>query len=129
VNSDTAGVIGHRTVRCAHRQKTSPTARKWSGAINTPQPPHSKPSKHSKFFIHCKSKVQHSKTQSKQSIHSKPPNQLNSIRDLREGVLCSFVALVAWIGLFFFPSYSQETCKRRKRHLSVWWSLRGLSDL
>jgi hypothetical protein len=22
---------------------------------------------------------------------------------LREGVLCSFVALVAWIGLFLFP--------------------------
>jgi hypothetical protein len=28
-------------VRCAHRQQASPTARKWLGAINTPQPPHS----------------------------------------------------------------------------------------
>jgi hypothetical protein len=61
------------TVRCAHRQQPLPTARKWLGAINTPQPPHSKPSKHFEFLIHCKSKVQHSKTQSKQSIHSKLP--------------------------------------------------------
>jgi hypothetical protein len=49
------------------------TARKWLGAINTPQPPHSKPSKPSKIFIYCKSKVQHSKTQSKLGIHSKVP--------------------------------------------------------
>jgi hypothetical protein len=26
----------HRTVRCAHRQQTQPTARKWLEAINTP---------------------------------------------------------------------------------------------
>jgi hypothetical protein len=30
--------------------------------------------------------------------------------------LCSFVALVAWLGLFLFRSYSQELCKRSKRH-------------
>jgi hypothetical protein len=26
------------------------------------------------------------------------------------------VALVAWLGLFFFHSYSQVLCKRSKRH-------------
>jgi hypothetical protein len=73
------------------------------GAINTPQPPHSLASKDSEHSIHCKSKRLHSKTHSLDQILSKPPNQFNSIRDLREGALCSFVALVAWIGLFFFP--------------------------
>jgi hypothetical protein len=39
-----------------------------------------------------------------------------------------YVALVAWFGLFLFPSISQVTCNQSKRHLSVWWFLRGLSD-
>ena len=60
VNSDCP--VRHRTLRCAHRQQTSPTTRKWLGAINTPQPPHSLASKHSEVFIHCKSEVQHFKT-------------------------------------------------------------------
>jgi hypothetical protein len=90
------------TVRCAHRQQTLPTARKWLGAINTPQSPHSKPSKHSKVFIHCKSKVQHSKTQSKQSIHSKFPKSTLVLKGLWEDHLCSFVARVPWIA--FLPS-------------------------
>jgi hypothetical protein len=28
--------VRHRTVRCVHRQQPLPTARKWLGAINTP---------------------------------------------------------------------------------------------
>jgi hypothetical protein len=36
--------------------RNQPTARSGWEVINTPQPPHSLPSKHSKFFIHCKSK-------------------------------------------------------------------------
>jgi hypothetical protein len=108
--------------------QAEPTTMKWLGAINTPQPPHSLPSKFSEHHIQYKSKRLHSKTHSIDQILSKPPNQLNSIRDLRDGVLCSFVALIAWIGLFLFPSISQVTCNRSKRHLSVWWSLRGLSD-
>jgi hypothetical protein len=44
----------------------------------------------------------HSKTHSIDQILSKPPNQLNSIRDLREGVLCSLLLLL--LGLAFsFP--------------------------
>jgi hypothetical protein len=30
--------------------------------------------------------------------------------------LCSFVVLVACLGLFLFHSYSQVLCKRSKRH-------------
>jgi hypothetical protein len=61
---------------------------KWLGAINTPQPPHSYSSKHSKHPIQYKSKRLHSKTHPIYWILSKPPNQLNFIRDLSEGVLC-----------------------------------------
>jgi hypothetical protein len=120
--------VVHRTVRCAHRQQPLPTARKWLGAINTPQPPHSLASKFSEHPIHCKSKRLHSKTHSIDQILSKPTNQLNSIRDLREGVLCFFVALVAWID--FLPSslLFLSACKAKQEKPSVWWSLRGLSD-
>jgi hypothetical protein len=51
---------GARTVRCAHHQQSLPMARKWLGAINTPQPPHSLASKYSEHSIHCKSKRLHS---------------------------------------------------------------------
>jgi hypothetical protein len=50
------------TVRCAHRQQPPQRIWKWLGAINTPQPPHSYQSKHSKHLIQCKSKRLHSKT-------------------------------------------------------------------
>jgi hypothetical protein len=118
----------HRTVRCAHREQPPQRLWKWLGAINTPQPPHSYPSKHSKHLIQYKSKRLHSKTHQIHWILSKPPNSLNSIRDLREGVFVFFVDLVAWLGLFLFNSYSQVLCKRSRRHISVWWSLRSLSD-
>jgi hypothetical protein len=104
-DSEQCGPGRHRTVWCAHRQQTSPTAMKVVGGYKYSQPPHLKLSKFSEHPIHCKSKKLHSKTHPIDQILSKPPNQLNSIRDLREGVLCSFVALVARIGLFFFPSY------------------------
>jgi Ca2+-dependent lipid-binding protein len=116
------------TVWCAHRQQAEPTARKWLGAINTPQPPHSWASKFSELLIQYKSKVNHSKTYSKHSIHSKFPKSTLVLRDLREDHLCSFALLLLGLAFSFFLSYSQEICKRSKRHLSVWWSLQGLSD-
>jgi hypothetical protein len=85
--------------------RIQPTTRSGWEAINTPQPPHSLLSKCSEHYIQYKSKRLHSKTHSIDQILFKPPNQLNSIRDLKEGVLCSFVALVAWIDLFSFPFY------------------------
>ena len=56
--------------------RNQPTTRSDWEAINTPQPPHSLPSKPSKIFIHCKSKRSTLQKQSKQLIHSKPQNQL-----------------------------------------------------
>jgi hypothetical protein len=81
----------------------SPTAMEVVGGYKYPQPPHSYPSKHSKHLIQYKSKRLHFKTQQIDWILSKPPNSLNSIRDLREGVFVFFVALVAWLGHFSFP--------------------------
>jgi hypothetical protein len=112
----------------AHCQQPLSTARKWLGAISTPPTTSFIEPKHSEHLIHCKSKRLHSSTHSIDQILSKPPNQLNSIRDLREGVLCSFVALVAWIASFLSHSISQVLCKALQETPSVWWSLRGLSD-
>ena len=47
--------LTHRTVRCAHRQTSSPTAILVVGAINTPQPPHFKASKFFRLHIQYKS--------------------------------------------------------------------------
>jgi hypothetical protein len=68
--------VAHRTVLCAHHHQPAQRLWKWLRAINTPQPPHSYPSKHSKHCIQYKSKRLHSKTQSKRLIHSKSLNQL-----------------------------------------------------
>jgi hypothetical protein len=56
------------------------------------------------------------------------PKINSSALGLVRGSLVFFVSLVTWFGLFLFPSISQVTCNRSKRHLSMWWSLRGLSD-
>jgi hypothetical protein len=42
--------------------------------------------------------------------------------------LCSFELLLLGLPFFLFDSCSQVLCKQGKRHLSVWWSVRGLSD-
>jgi hypothetical protein len=56
--------------------RNQPTARSGWEAINTPQPPHSLPSKPSEIFIHCKSKPNTPRhSQSNQSTQS-PQNQL-----------------------------------------------------
>jgi hypothetical protein len=46
--------LAHRTVRCAIRQKPSPTILLVVGAINTPQPPHFNASKFSAFKPHTR---------------------------------------------------------------------------
>jgi hypothetical protein len=118
--------VAHRTVRCAHRQQKLANGYKWLGGYKYLQPPHSLQSKHSEFYIHCKSKSPTPRhNQSNQSTQSHKIN--SSVLGLVRGSLVFFVALVAWFGLFLLPSISQVTCNRSKRHLSVWWSLRGLS--
>jgi hypothetical protein len=121
VNSDCT--VRHRTVRCAHHQQKQPTVRKWLEAINTPQPPHSKPSKYSELPNQYKSKANHSKTHSKHSIHSKFSKSTLVLRDLREDHLCSFALLLLGLPSSFPILILKCFVKLSKRHLSVWWSL------
>jgi hypothetical protein len=55
----------HRTVRCAMRQKPSPTVLLVVGAINTPQPPHFNASKFSAFKHLTRAIAFNTKTQPK----------------------------------------------------------------
>jgi hypothetical protein len=48
--------VAHQTVRFAHGQQPPQQLWKWLGAINTPQQPHSEPSKLSKHCIQYKRK-------------------------------------------------------------------------
>jgi hypothetical protein len=72
-----------------------PTARKWLEAINTPQPPPSMASKFSELHIHCKSKKISLQDTFQRSNPLQVSKSTQSLSDLRESVLCSFVALVA----------------------------------
>jgi hypothetical protein len=80
----------------------SPTAMEVVRGYKYPQPPHSYPSEHSKHLIQYKSKRLHSKTHQIVWILSKAPNQLNSIRDLREGVLVFFCCSYCLAWPFYF---------------------------
>jgi hypothetical protein len=103
-------------VRCAHRQQTPHRLWKWMRAINTPNHLiHNHPSiPNISFNTRAKDSYPRHIKQIESSLSLR--NQLNSIRDLREGFLVFFVSLVAWLGLFLFNSYSQVLCKRSKRH-------------
>jgi hypothetical protein len=108
--------LAHRTVRCALRQQSSPTSILVVGAINTPQPPHFKASKHSLHLIQYKSNTQHSKTQIKAFDRIKVPNSTLVFRTCEEIDLCSFVILVAWLAFFFLSFLLSKPCKQSKRH-------------
>jgi hypothetical protein len=108
--------LAHRTVRCAHRQTASPTAILVVGAINTPQPPLFKASKHSLLLIQYKSNTQHSKTQIKASDQIKVRNSTLVFRTSEKIGLCSFVVLVAWLAFFFLSFLLSKPCKQSKRH-------------
>jgi hypothetical protein len=94
--------VHHRTVRCAHRQQKQPTARKWLEAINTPQPPPSMASKFSELHIHCKSKKISLQDTFQRSNPLQVSKSTQSLSDLRESVLCSFVAWIAFSFSFLF---------------------------
>jgi hypothetical protein len=102
--------VEHQTVWCAHRQQTPQRLWKWLRAINTPNHLiHNHPSiPNISFNTRAKDSTPRHIKQIESSLSLQ--NQLNSIRDLREGFLVFFVALVAWLGLFIFNSYSQVLC-------------------
>jgi hypothetical protein len=88
--------VHHRTLRCAHRHQG------WNSGwgYKYPQSPPFKTSKHWTSSFNTRAKEYTPKTQSKHQILSKLQNQVmwtEVLSDLREGDLCLFVALVAWL--------------------------------
>jgi hypothetical protein len=94
--------LAHRTVRCACRQKPSPTATLVVGAINTPNHPTFKASKHSLHLIQYKSNTQHSKTQIKASDRIKVPNSTLVFRTCEEIDFVFFCCSCCLVG-FLLP--------------------------
>jgi hypothetical protein len=95
--------LAHRTVRCAMRQKPSPTVTLVVGAINTPNHPHFNASKFSAFKPHTRALdfIQRHKQEIKSSPKSKDhSNQIvTSERDN-----CVHLSSCAWIA-FLLPSF------------------------
>jgi hypothetical protein len=143
--------VAHRTVRCAHRQQTSPTATIWLVAINTTPTSHFKewePKQHSKSYSW------HIQALPTTSIHwsilytrfrplqpTQVPQKREQAREsysfefstsalwdsLRDSVCYIFVFICAWsFDSHWTSSKVLEACKASKRHQRVWWSLRGL---
>jgi hypothetical protein len=108
--------LAHRTVWCAIRQQPSPMGILMVGAINTPQPPLFKASKHSLLLIQYKSNTQHSMTQIKSTNQIKVHNSTLVFRTCEKIDLCSFVVLIAWLAFFFLSFLLSKPCKQSKRH-------------
>jgi hypothetical protein len=111
--------LAHRTVQCAHRQQPPQRLNWWLGAINTPQPPLLQQSKHSQQCIQYKSKVQHSKTQIKDSDPIKVPKFNSSAIGLERGSLVFSCCSCCLVGFLLPHSCSQDTCNQSKRHQVV----------
>jgi hypothetical protein len=98
VNSSMSGA--HQTVRCAHRQRSQPTARIVVAAINTPNHLHSNHPSFPLFTLNTRAK--NTLQRHIQSLQSSPSSKIKS-SDQKclvtwERVICvSFVALVAWL--------------------------------
>jgi hypothetical protein len=65
---------------------------------------------------------------SKDQTLSKLRIQLKYLVTCERVCLCSFALLFLGLPFFLSHSCSQVTCNQSKGHLSVWWSLQGLSD-
>jgi hypothetical protein len=120
--------VAHRTVRCAHRQQPPQLLLWWLRAINTPNHHNSKHPSFLKFSFNTRASAFTPRHNSKHQSLSKSQNSFQPPSDLRECVFVFICALVAWISFFLPHSFSKVTCNQSKRHLSVWWSFRGLSD-
>jgi hypothetical protein len=122
------------TVRCATGLSGVPIASRLCQRLESgwgykyPQPPHSLASKCSEFNIKYKSKRLHSKTHSLYQNPLQVPKSTPPLSDLRERELCSFALLLLGLPFFLSILILKWFVKLSKRHLCVWWSLRGLSD-
>jgi hypothetical protein len=72
--------LAHRTVRCTHRQTTSPMVGLVVGAINTPQPPPLQASKFLDFTVNTRASAINTRHNSKESkpLQVSNPLQTNS---------------------------------------------------
>jgi hypothetical protein len=108
-------LLAHRTVWCALRQQSSPTAILVVGAINTPPTTTLQASNHSLLLIQYKSNTQHSRTQIKASDQIIVHNSTLVFRTCEKIGLCSFVVLVTWLAFFFLSFLLSKPCKQSKR--------------
>jgi hypothetical protein len=95
--------LAHRTVRCAIRQKPSPTVNLVGGAINTPQPPHFNASMFSAIKPHTR--ALDFIPRQKQEIKSSPKSKDHSNQIVTsERDNCVHLSSCAWIA-FLLPSF------------------------
>jgi hypothetical protein len=73
--------VAHRTVRCAHRQTTSPTIGLVVGAINTPNHHHSKHPSFSDISFNTRASAINTRHNSKESKPLQVPNTLQTLSD------------------------------------------------
>jgi hypothetical protein len=73
--------LAHRTVRCAHRQTSSPTTGLVVGAINTPNHHHSKHPSFSDISFNTKASAINTRHNSKESKPLQVPNTLQILSD------------------------------------------------
>jgi hypothetical protein len=83
--------------------RNQPTARSGWEAINTPQPPHSLPSKPSEIFIHCKSKNPSLQGTIKAINPLKVPKINSSALGLVRGSIVFFCCSCRLVSPFLFP--------------------------
>jgi hypothetical protein len=85
--------VHHRTVRCAHRQKSQPTSRKWLEAINTPNHLHSSHPSFPTFTFNTRANNTLKDTiKAFNPLQAPKSNQVLS--DLREGDSCFLLLLL-----------------------------------
>jgi hypothetical protein len=101
---------------------------RWLGAINTSNHHNLRHPSFLKITFNTRALAFTLRHNSKDQILSKSQIHLKHLVTCEREVLCSFVLLLLGLPFFLSHSCSQVTCNQSKRHLSVWWSLRGLSD-
>jgi hypothetical protein len=113
------GPVAHRTVRCTHRQTTSPTVILVVGAINTPQPPHFKVSKFSAIAFNTRALDFTPRHKTKDQILSKSQTHSKYLVACERETFVFIWVLVAWIAFLLLHSCSQHLCNQNKRHQVV----------
>jgi hypothetical protein len=121
--------VAHRTVRCAHRQHPLSTARKWLGAINTPNPLIPWHPSFLKITFNTRAGAFTPRHNSKDQTLSNFQNSSQPLSDLRERVcICVILHSCCLDCLSSFLTPFLSDCKAKQETTSVWWSLQGLSD-